>query len=185
MLFVQSGTVQEAGLIAGTGLRWIGTKVKESASLDANAPSATIEAQIAGFLRMAQRRYAREDCEANAERGSTMPGGGSRHGARLARLKSVRTKLNAEGPRLDDAPAEQEKIAARGGLCEKETASAGGALSPGKPRSTKWDHRPAVGFNPIRSRQGLHEERPLGGDGFRATISRLVCQALHIMSRSG
>ena len=93
------------------------------------------EAQIARILAEAATTDAREDREAEAEsRGSTMPEGLSRHGARLARLKICQDKLNAKA--RADAARQQEKIAAREGE-EKATRQAQAGPQARKP-DPKW-----------------------------------------------
>jgi len=154
---------REAGLIRLGLVALDGTKVKANASLDANRTAGTIEAQIARILAEAATTDAREDCEAEAEsRGSTMPEGLSRHGARLARLKICQDKLNAKA--RADAARQQEKIAAREGE-EKATGKRRRGRKPRKP-DPKVD--PDTVANPTDPDSGIMKTRRGWVQGYNA-----------------
>ena len=154
---------REAGLIRLGLVALDGTKVKANASLDANRTAGTIEAQIARILAEAATTDAREDREAEAEsRGSTMPEGLSRHGARLARLKICQDKLNAKA--RVDAARQQEKIAAREGE-EKATGKRKRGRKPRKP-DPKVD--PDTVANPTDPDSGIMKTRRGWVQGYNA-----------------
>lgn len=153
---------REAGLIRLGLVALDGTKVKANAALDANRTASTVNEQIARILAEAEAIDLREDRDAEAVRGSTLPQGLARHGDRLARLKACKEKLESRAAEV--AARQQEKIGAR----EAEEKATGRRKRGRKPKEPDPAVDPDTVANPTDPDSGIMKTRRGWVQGYNA-----------------